>query len=751
MRLSARSAETKHGDVTVPGGAMRRARMFAQGLVQRLLPTIRMKVVALLCAVGIAIALLSTIFVLNIYRGQVDVRITERMMTFTDVVAHAGAEAHSPDELDRFVRAFRFQPAISVVAVADPKGRIFASTMPDLKGRALADLGWGDISERLDESGGRLTRARDGDTDLAQEGLVEFARTVDTGFAKGKSTIYVRLNLKPVLDMVQAAAWGLLVWLFAVVTVAVLVISLVLQRVLVAPIEALRDFAEKRDASAPDFGAFGFGESGTDDIAVIAGLLTEAFDATSDNAERLADLAQTDGLTGLANRAQFRAHLAREIAKAQGTDKIVGVLILNLDSFKVINDSLGHDVGDIILQRTADILRGCQRPGDVIARLGGDEFGVVLSGLSLLEDTSDAANRFIRAVGVPFVAGGHELHQTACVGLTVFPQDGRDADVLLKNADLALSRAKQEGSGACVLYRHELHLRAMERNSIERDLRAALAQRQFVLYYQPKVDIMTGEIKGAEALIRWLHPERGLVSPDLFIPVAERCGIISDVTRFVMDEACRQNRAWQDMGLPKIGVAVNVSAVDLRRADLTDLVANTLVARGLSPQYLELEVTESMVMRDVDVVIGTLRRLRSLGVGIGIDDFGTGYSSLAYLKRFPVKRLKIDRSFVSDIADGRSGTIIPKVIIDLAHALGVEVLAEGVEDITQLEILRALGCDEAQGYFLGRPMPADEFAEFMANAEGGIHPRNDVRSFAGAAPRLVMDAAPEFESVSGAA
>ncbi|MES1991655.1 MAG: EAL domain-containing protein [Pseudomonadota bacterium] len=746
MRISARAAETKQGEHILLGGAMARAKTFCQARMQAALPTIRSKVVALLCGVGLTIALVSAAFVHNVYKTQVDARVFERMTTFTDVIGRATAEARTPADVDALVRAFRWLPAISVVAVADPAGKIFTSTMPDLKGRAIEDLGWHNISQRLAESDGRITRAADGDTDLAQADSVEFARNVDVGFLKGRSTVYVRITLTPILETVRAGAWSLLVWIFAVLTVAVLVISLVLQRVLVAPVEALRLFAEKRDGSS-----FGYAHDATDDIAIIASRLTEAFDATSSNAERLADLAQTDGLTGLGNRAQFRAHLTHEIARAHGSDRLVGVLILNLDSFKVINDSLGHDVGDLILQRTADILRGCQRPGDMIARLGADEFGVILSGLTLLEDASDAANRFIRAVGAPFRAGGHDLHQTACVGLTVFPQDGRDADVLLKNADLALSRAKQEGSGACVLYRHELHLRAMERNSIERDLRAALAQRQFVLYYQPKVDIHTGKIKGAEALIRWLHPERGLVSPDLFIPVAERCGIISEVTRFVMDEACRQNRAWQDMGLPKIGVAVNVSAVDLRRADLTDLVANTLVARGLSPQYLELEVTESMVMRDVDVVIGTLRRLRSLGVGIGIDDFGTGYSSLAYLKRFPVKRLKIDRSFICDIADGRSGTIIPKVIIDLAHALGVAVLAEGVEDMVQLEILRALGCDEAQGYILGRPMPASEFAEFLAQSEGGIHPHADVRIFAGAAPRLVGESASMFDDVSGAA
>lgn len=715
MRLSARSAETNNDEQIVPGGAWRNMSARASALSAALFPTVRIKLLALLCAVGTVITLLSGVFVFRTYENQIDARVYERMSNFTEILGRAAADGKSGDEIESLVRAFRTLPAISVVAIADSTGDIFATTDPDFRHKPLSSLGWADINARLVASGGKLVRAAGDDL-----GNAEFARRTVVG--SGEGTIYVRLNLMPMLETVRAAAWGLVVWLIAVVIVATLMVSLVLQRILVGPIEALRDFAEQGGT-----GPLRFAKGSRDEIARIAERLVEAFNATSSNEERLADLAHTDGLTGLGNRSYFKARLAREIARATEGNQFLGVMVLNLDSFKLINDSLGHDVGDIILQRTADILRGCQRPGDTIARLGADEFGVILTGLSAHADTTDTAARFIRAVGAPFRAGGHELHQSACVGLTIYPQDGRDADVLLKNADLALSRAKQDGAGACILYRHELHLRAMERNSIERDLRAALAQKQFVLYYQPKVDILTGRIKGAEALIRWLHPERGLVPPDLFIPVAEQCGIISDVTRWVLDEACRQNRLWQDQGLHHIDVAVNVSAVDLRRADLTDMVANTLVARGLSPQYLELEVTESMVMRDVDVVIGTLRRLRSLGVGIGIDDFGTGYSSLAYLKRFPVKRLKIDRSFICDIADGRSGSVIPKVIIDLAHALGVEVLAEGVEDMAQLQILRQLGCDEAQGYFLGRPMPANEFGEFLARAEDGIHPRADIR------------------------
>ncbi len=452
----------------------------------------------------------------------------------------------------------------------------------------------------------------------------------------------------------------------------------------------------------------------------MARALTEFFQARHAGEVRLATLAATDGLTGLGNRTHFKRCLGEQLVAGERHGSMVGVMILNLDNFKDVNDTLGHDAGDLVLQRTAEILRGCARDGDTVARIGGDEFGIIMPGVKSADDALQLASRLVRAVGAPFRLGAQELQQASCVGLTLFPQDGRDADVLVKNADLALSRAKQEGSGACVLYRHELHLRAIERNTIERDLRVALAKDQLTLFYQPKVDIATGRVIGAEALIRWRHEDRGFIPPSVFIPVAERSGLVVPLTKWVLDEACRQNREWQDQGLLKIGVAVNVSAIDLRRTDLTDTIANTLIRRGLSPQYLELEVTESMVMQDVDVVIGTLRRLRSLGVGIGIDDFGTGYSSLAYLKRFPVKRLKIDRSFVQDVADLRDGHVIPKVIIDLAHALGVRVVAEGVETADQYDMLQQLGCDEVQG-FLRRPSDCRmaEFEVFLRNPPAG--------------------------------
>lgn len=685
---------------------------------------IRLKVLGFMTVVGAVLVALSGVFVFRLYGDQIDTIVKLRAAGLRDVVSHAVSKARTIDDLQFIVDSIGNTSRVEIMAILDAKGRVVAASRSDWRGKSVEALSDPVARASLSHLPHALERMPSSSAARA-----DFIAPLRIDIDKQDGTLFFRANVSEALSGLQQTAWAVVVWLATAATVAVLTLSLLMQRIFIAPIEMLRAYAERRGA-----GGYASAMGLRDEISVVAEALSDAFQATGETETRLADLARTDSLTGLGNRTYFKLRLAQEIALAEANGAIIGVMVLNLDKFKDINDTLGHDSGDVILQRTAEILKSCQRKGDAVARLGADEFGIVLTGISGPEEAVEYASRFIRAVGVPFRHAANELHQTACVGLTVYPQDGRDPDVLMKNADLALSRAKVEGPSACIPYRHELHLRAMERNSIERDLRVALAQRQFVLFYQPKVDIHTGRINGAEALIRWQHPERGLVSPDLFIPVAERCGFISEVSKWVLDEACRQNHAWQEAGLPKIGIAVNVSAVDLRRPDLTDIVANTLVRHALSPQYLELEVTESMVMRDVDSVIGTLRRLRSLGVGIGIDDFGTGYSSLAYLKRFPVKRLKIDRSFVRDIADLRDGKVIPKVIIDLAHSLSVNVLAEGVEDAAQLEILRSLGCDEAQGYFLGRPMPAVEFELFLRHAPNGLHPDAAIRHAVTVAP-----------------
>ena len=685
-------------------------------MVSPLFFAMRVKVVALLTLVGIVMIVLGGTFILRVYNDELGDRIRARAESFSEIVTLAARSAKSPADLDGLLKMIVATTRVDSVAVIDGNDHVIVSSKPEWMGLDGARLTHAATGPSLAAQPTRIARVSSADSNYA-DFLVPLALPFERGDGEAaKGALYLRLDVVG-FESSKARAWSILVWLAGAMVIAILMISLLMQRLVVAPIEALSSYAERRG------GALEHAQTVlTDEVAVIARALEGAFTAARATEARLADLAHTDGLTGLGNWAFFKARLTEELAHAGHSGRMVGVMILNLDNFKDVNDTLGHDSGDAILRRTAEIMRNCQRKSDSIARLGADEFGVVMSDISSSDEAVEYANRFIRAVGAPFRIGVHELHQTACVGLTLHPQDGRDPDVLLKNADLALSRAKLEGSGACVLYRHELHLRAMERNSIERDLRGALSQKQFVLYYQPKIEIATGRVSGAEALIRWQHPERGLIPPDLFIPIAERCGFISEVTKWVLDEACRQNHAWQEAGLPKVGVAINVSAVDLRRPDLTDMVANKLVRHGLSPKYLEIEVTESMVMRDVDMVIGTLRRLRSLGIGIGIDDFGTGYSSLAYLKRFPVKQLKIDRGFIRDIAETEEGRIIPKVIIDLAHSLGLNVLAEGVEDVEQLDILRSLGCDEAQGYYLGRPMPAAEFETFLRDVENGLHP-----------------------------
>ncbi len=668
--------------------------------------SMRAKVVGLMTVVGAALVLLSAGFVVYDFNHTLQVNTEARASGVGDALVYAAHNARKPADIAPVIEAVAGAPGLVGAALVDDSGRVsFAS-----------HAGWFHKQVSLGE-GGEAERVR---AVPVQTQLVEFGRypgdyALDLVFPRTgeRVTALVRVDADALASSILADAWNMMMWLTIAVILAVLSVSLLMHRVIVAPIEALRDYAasggkgEARPAG-PD-----------DEIGVVSRVLAEAFHARHAGEARLASLAATDGLTGLGNRTHFKRCLDEELVSAERHGRMVGVMILNLDNFKDVNDTLGHDAGDVLLQRTAEILKGCARDADTVARIGGDEFGIIMPNVKSADDALQLASRLARAVGAPFRLGAQELQQASCVGLTLYPQDGRDADVLVKNADLALSRAKQEGSGACVLYRHELHLRAIERNTIERDLRAALAKDQLTLFYQPKVDIATGRVTGAEALIRWRHEDRGFIPPSVFIPVAERSGLVVPLTKWVLDEACRQNREWQDEGLTKIGVAVNVSAIDLRRTDLTDTIANTLIRRGLSPQYLELEVTESMVMQDVDVVIGTLRRLRSLGVGIGIDDFGTGYSSLAYLKRFPVKRLKIDRSFVQDVADGRDGHVIPKVIIDLAHALGVKVIAEGVETADQYDVLRALGCDEVQGYFVGRPMPAAEFEVFLRNSPAG--------------------------------
>ncbi|MEX2279639.1 MAG: EAL domain-containing protein [Acidimicrobiia bacterium] len=424
-----------------------------------------------------------------------------------------------------------------------------------------------------------------------------------------------------------------------------------------------------------------------------------------------------DFLTGLPNRILLNDRISQAIALARRRGKQVAVLFLDLDGFKHINDSLGHPVGDMLLQLIAERLLGCVRLSDTVSRQGGDEFVVLLS------DTDDGeaavvANRMLIAVAETHSVESHDLHVSTSIGISVYPDDGEDAETLIKNADTAMYQAKANGRQRYQFFKQAMNDRAVERQSIEESLRSGLEREEFVLHYQPKVDLKTGEITGVEALIRWIHPSRGMVSPADFIPIAEESGLIRPIDDWAVKEACRQARSWVDSGLPPIVMAVNVSAAELRDETYVQRLNATLGQTGIDPRYLELELTESVLMEHAHSAAILLQDLKRLGVQIALDDFGTGYSSLSYLRDFPIDTLKIDQSFVSEVTSAGSDTRIVTAVIGLARSLGLTVVAEGVETREQLEFLRARQCDEAQGYYFSRPVPPDEVAELLRTGIG---------------------------------
>jgi diguanylate cyclase (GGDEF)-like protein/PAS domain S-box-containing protein len=423
--------------------------------------------------------------------------------------------------------------------------------------------------------------------------------------------------------------------------------------------------------------------------------------------------AEHDFLTGLPNRMLLSDRVSQAINFARRHEKKVAVLFLDLDGFKHINDSLGHPIGDQLLQSIAKRLVECGRASDTVSRQGGDEFVVLLSEVQHPEDAAIAARRILRAVSEAHSIEQHDLHVTTSIGVSVYPDDGLDAETLIKNADTAMYQAKEKGRHRFQYFEPAMNARAVERQSIEESLRRALERQEFVLHYQPKVNFRTGEITGAEALIRWTHPGRGSVSPAQFIPVAEECGLILPIGNWVLRQACQQARAWVDAGLPVATMAVNVSAMEFRNEKFLEGLFEILAETGLDPAALELELTESVLMKNAESTASILRTLREKGVQVAVDDFGTGYSSLSYLRKFPVDALKIDQSFVAQIATARDDASIVTAVISMARSLKLRVVAEGVETLEQLEFLQAHQCDEAQGYYFGRPIPSQEFATLL--------------------------------------
>lgn len=442
--------------------------------------------------------------------------------------------------------------------------------------------------------------------------------------------------------------------------------------------------------------------------------------------ERLEHLAHHDSLTNLPNRSLFGDRLMQAIALARRNKKMMALMLLDLDRFKEVNDTLGHRLGDQLLIEVSRRLKSRLRESDTIARLGGDEFAVIISDIGDIEKAAQVAQHFMDALSESFEIEGHEIFITTSIGITIYPADSDDREILLKNADTAMYYAKSRGRNNFQFFTSEMNSRIIEKLFIESKLRHALENEEFQLYFQPQVEAETGCIVGMEALLRWVNPELGDMAPSRFIPIAEDTGLIIPIGEWVMQEACRQAMSWLEEGVPILNLSVNLSARQFHKQTIIGTISCILKETGFDPQHLELEITESVIMQDVDENIQTLRSLKELGLRLSIDDFGTGYSSLNYLKRFPIDVLKIDRSFVMDIANDPDDSSVVSAIIALAHSLNLKVIAEGVETAEQLAFLKERGCNEMQGYYFSKPLPGHKVKDLFKKITEPVQTAADV-------------------------
>ncbi|MFO0752878.1 MAG: EAL domain-containing protein [Thermodesulfovibrionales bacterium] len=448
----------------------------------------------------------------------------------------------------------------------------------------------------------------------------------------------------------------------------------------------------------------------------VAGIFTFMHDITETKRieEFMRHQASHDPLTGLPNRALFLDHLTLELAQSHRTRRILAVLFLDLDRFKEVNDTLGHEAGDHLLREVGARLKACLRESDTVARIGGDEFTILLTDIERMESVAVTVRKIITVVREPFIIKGHTLSATASIGVSLYPDDGADAEVLIRNADTAMYHAKEQGRNRYRFYNPEMSARDAERMLIEQGMRHMVERREWVLYYQPQVEVKTRRIVSAEALLRWQHPEKGMLPPARFIPLAEETGVIMPLGETVLHAACAQNKAWQEAGYPPLRMTVNLSARQFRQADIVEQVAGALRGSRLRPEFLELEIAESTALQDADYTAATLKNLSALGVRVSLDDFGRGCTSLRNLKKLPLQKIKIDLTLIAELTRDPDYRTLVGAVLAMAHALGLEVAAEGVETDEQLSILTAGLCDEAQGYLFGRPLSPQDFEQLLA-------------------------------------
>jgi diguanylate cyclase (GGDEF)-like protein len=441
--------------------------------------------------------------------------------------------------------------------------------------------------------------------------------------------------------------------------------------------------------------------------------LEDGSERMREHQERLYHLVHHDNLTSLPNRLLLQDRLQRMMVKAKRNNTYAAVLFLDLDRFKKINETLGHDIGDKLLLEVAKRLDKCVRRSDTVARLGGDEFAVILDDLRDTKFVAVVARKILNALSKPAFIEDYELYATSSIGISLFPDDSEEVDGLMRCADTAMYRAKEAGKNNYQYYTADMNTRAFEFLLLESGLRKAIDNDELVVFYQPLIDLSNNKLIGMEALLRWQHPEKGMISPGDFIPLAEETGLIEPIGDWVLRAACEQNKEWQDAGYPAVKVSVNMSARQFSNKNLVENISNVLEETGLKPEHLGIEITESVIMQDVKSTIAKLQKLHNMGVSLSIDDFGTGYSSLSYLKLFPINDLKIDRSFVFNITTDSTDAAIALSVIVLAHSMNLNVVAEGVETKEQLELLRKQGCDYVQGFLFSRPLSAEEFVPFF--------------------------------------